>query len=86
MAKIFENIEGAFDGLGLMRGESAPMKRFLFGSVATTGLLWLAKPESMFGRNGEPRPWVLISDDPDATAVPIYIPAVMAGFVVSVFI
>ena len=83
---IFRTIESGCDNLGLMRGETAPLKRFLFGAVGTTGLLWLAKPEAMFGPDGEPRPWSLISDDPSATNLPVYVPPVITGFVLSTFI
>ena len=81
METIMDVIEGAYDSIGLMRTESAPMKRFLFTGGLTYGIVYVAQPESMFDQNG-PRPWSLTSPDaPNATAFPHYLIPILAGFV-----
>jgi len=87
MTSIIQPLENALDGLGLMRGETAPMKRFIVGTVGTLGALWVAKPDIMFvSSTGEMRPWSAVSDSQDATSIPVYIPALTAGFIMSTFI
>lgn len=86
MAAVIEPLENALDAFGLMRGETAPMKRFLVGSSVTLAALWLAKPSIMFDESGEPRAWSAVSDDRNATSLPVYVPALLSGFVLSTFI
>lgn len=79
--KVFGVVEGAYDSIGLMRGPSAPAKRFLFGTLVGSGIVYALKPEFAFNRDGTPRAWAL--SNPQAqnkTAIPWFLPGLAFGF------
>lgn len=77
--------ETLLDYLGLMRGSTAPLKRFVFGFLATTTALYLAEP-TLTHLNGLPRGWKLINDNPDSTYVPWYLISFVIGSTLGLFI
>lgn len=64
-------IEGAFDGLGMGRGEWAPLKRTAFGFGATAVVLWALRPEFAFLPDGTPRTNVLWAEEGDSEAATV---------------
>lgn len=79
---VLDTVENAYDSIGLMRGEQAPMKRFLFTGGVLYTLVWLAQPRSMFDEAGNARAWSVISpEDPNATTFPHYLVPLIGGFV-----
>lgn len=77
--------EDIFDTLGLMRGEGAPLKRFIFGFLLTGVVLAYIEP-NLTHHNGMPRGWKVIDKDASSTYFPWYVLAASAGIIVSVFI
>jgi hypothetical protein len=85
--KFYDSLELIFDGLGLMRGTFAPLKRFLFGfGVTTIGVLWI-KPGYAFYR-GSFRPYKLLGDTQDAPATwtPWWTAPLATGLFLALFI
>lgn len=85
---IIDATERALDGIGLMTGEAAIPKRFLFGALIGGFLVTYIKPSSMF-EAGRPRPWsLMVSKDEaaDATPVPWYFVPVGTGLALSMLI
>lgn len=78
-----EYIENAFDAIGLLRGSNAAVKRAALGALVGTAGITLARPSAMFV-NGVPRPWSLITKNPEKsniapTPVPwFFVPAALA--------
>jgi len=80
-----EMAEKIFDSFGLMTGDSAPIKRALFGAVLGGVLVTWVKPQLMFTENGAAKPWSLFSSD-NSTPVPWYLVSVLFAFVCGVLI
>ncbi len=79
--KVIGGVEKGFDSIGLMKGQSAPAKRFLFGSLVGGGLVYAAKPGFAFKEDGTPRPWAISSPHmDDKTALPWFLPGIALGF------
>ena len=75
-------IELPFYYLGL----NTVLKRFLAGTGAMGGLLFLVKPDALFTPEGTPRPWKLTSDSSEATAIPWWFYCVGTGAVLATFV
>lgn len=82
---LIDTIEKSLAPLGLMDGNTAIPKRFLFGGILGGVVVALVKPDSMF-ENGVARPWSFLSgpnagNGPKPTSTPWLIgPAVGAIF------
>jgi hypothetical protein len=60
-----EVIEAPFRWLGLMT--SQPKRFFVTGAITAAALL-LFQPESLFNKDGEPRPWAFLHPDSEDAA------------------
>ena len=79
--KTFGGVERGFDSIGLMRGGSAPAKRFLFGTLVGSGAVYALKPDWAFRKDGSPRPWAISNpQSEDKTALPWFLPGLAFGF------
>lgn len=79
--KTWGGIESGYDAIGLMSGEGAPAKRFVFGNIVGSGLMYLVKPAVAYNADGTPRPWALTSPGAaNKTAMPWWMPGVAFGF------
>lgn len=85
--KVYDAVEGIYDSLGMMRGESAPAKRMLFTAAVGGGLAYAIKPRVSFDAKGNARPWVLSSPQhPNATAFPWFLWAGIGGLIGGFFV
>jgi hypothetical protein len=68
-------------------GLGTPVSRFMFGVGIGEALTFFLKPEFAFVRD-KMRPWKLVTKDPkdEATWVPWWMPGILTGIVLSVFI
>lgn len=84
MTAIIDTLERFFDGMGLMTGEGAIIKRILFGAVLGGFLVTYLKPSIMF-ENGVQRPFALLTGPSEGGITPTYTPwwtaAVLGAFV-----
>lgn len=84
MTAIIDTLERFFDGMGLMTGEGAIIKRILFGAVLGGFLVTYLKPALMF-ENGVPRPFSLITSPTETGIKPTMLPwwsaAVVGAFI-----
>ena len=81
VAKVWDGIESAYDSIGLMSGDAAQARRFVFGMLVGSGLMYVLKPTVAYKGCGSPRPWALLApQDPSKTAVPWWMPGVAFGF------
>jgi hypothetical protein len=79
--KAWRGVEGGYDSVGLMSGENAPAKRFVFGNILGSGIMYVMKPGISFGSDGTPRPWALTAPNaPNKTAMPFWMPGLAFGF------
>jgi hypothetical protein len=78
-------LEGSLDAIGLMRGDMAPLKRFLFGTAVAYGVVIAIQPQSMFIQ-GQARPWSLTSPEAEATNTPHWLIPVTVGAALALFI
>lgn len=85
--KVYDAVEGVYDSLGMMKGESAPAKRLLFTGAVAGGLAYAIKPSASFDEKGQPRPWALTSPQhPRRTFFPWFFWAGIGGLVGGFFI
>lgn len=70
-------LESAMDGVGLMRGASAPYKRAAVGAALGGGLFLLLRPPTTFDKNGKLR------SDP---SIPIWAPMVAGAAFFGLFV
>lgn len=71
--------------LGL--GANVPAsQRFIVAGALTGGVIYLAKPNAFFTKDGTMKEWSLISDDPNATPVPAWLIPVFVGAAVVLFV
>lgn len=85
---VIDGAERALDGLGLMTGDMAIPKRFLFGALLGAFLVTYIKPSSMF-EGGKPKPWSMMvgaDNAADATPVPWFMVPIATGVMLSTFI
>jgi hypothetical protein len=88
MSGVVDSAERALDGLGLMTGDMAIPKRFLFGSVLGAFIFTYLKPSLMFEAS-KPKPWsLMVSPDnaADATPVPWWLASAGVGVLLATFI
>jgi hypothetical protein len=85
--KVYDAVEGVYDSLGMMKGESAPAKRLLFTGAVAGGLAYAIKPRVSFDEKGAARPWVLTSPShPRATYFPWFMWAGIGGLLGGFFV
>ena len=78
--KVWESIENVYGSIGLMGGDSAPAKRFIFGNLVGSGIMMTVKPSFAYYK-GQPRPWALTSPGSQMkTALPWWMPGLAFGF------
>lgn len=85
---VIDGAERALDGLGLMTGDMAIPKRFLFGALLGAFLVTYIKPTSMF-EAGKAKPWsLMVGPDAaaDATPVPWFMVPIATGAALSMLI
>jgi hypothetical protein len=85
---VIDGAERALDGLGLMTGDMAIPKRFLFGALLGAFLVTYIKPSIMF-EGGKPKPWSMMvgaDNAADATPVPWFMVPIATGVMLSTFI
>lgn len=81
LGKVYGGIESVYDTFGLMSGDGAEAKRFIFGNLVGSGIVFAAKPSFAFTASGEPRPWALLNPQaPTKTALPWWMPGLAFGF------
>lgn len=81
VAKLWDGIEGVYDSMGLMTGEAAQARRFVFGALVGGGIMYLMKPTASYNPDGTPRPWAMSSPNAsDKTALPWWAPGLAFGF------
>lgn len=81
VARVWDSIESVYDSLGLMSGEAAQARRFVFGALLGSGIVYLVKPTVCFRADGTPRPWALLEPNAaDKTALPWWMPGAAFGF------
>ena len=81
LKSAYDVIESGYDSLGLLYGESAPARRFVFGALVGSGISYLVKPSYSFDASGNPRPWALSEpNSPNKTAFPWWLPGAAFGF------
>lgn len=78
-------LEDFLDFFGLMRGDYAPTKRIVFGTLLTACTLSYLEP-SLTHINGQPRPWKLLDNSQTSTWTPWWLLSGSVGFVLGVFI
>lgn len=79
--KVWSSIESVYDSLGLMSGDAAEARRFAFGMILGSGIMYVAKPAISYDSKGNPRPWALLQpSSPNKTALPWWMPGVAFGF------
>jgi hypothetical protein len=85
---IIDGAERFMDGMGLMTGEYAIMKRALFGALLGGFVVSYLKPNIMF-ESGQPRPWSLTAGTDaagDATPFPWWMGPLIGGVITGVLI
>ena len=82
-AAIVDPLENAFDAVGAMQGEAAPLKRAAIGGVLGYAIAYGIKPDFAW-KDGKQRPWAATADQADkpiSTWFPVWaivaIPAIM---------
>lgn len=84
---FYDYLEKSFDFLGLMRGDWAILKRFIFGAgIATIAIMWVQPNFAFVG--GQFRPWKALSDSEDvpSTWFPWWMAVSLIGLIPAVFI
>jgi hypothetical protein len=87
---ILDPIENAFDSMGMMQGEMAPLKRAAFGAAVGYVLSYGIKPGFAFDKTTKkPKEWYFTAAEADkknSTYVPAWavvaIPAVIFGVLI----
>lgn len=81
LEKVYDGLEGLYDAFGLMNSDGAEAKRFVFGNLVGSGIVFALKPQFAFTSSGEPRPWSLLNpQSPAKTALPWWMPGLAFGF------
>ena len=84
---ILDPLENAFDAVGAMQGEFAPLKRAAIGAAIGAGIAYGLKPAFAFDQtSGEPLPFALGSDAANSTYFPYWAIIGLPAFVFSVLI
>lgn len=87
VTSVYDRIEMLFDALGLMRGTFAPMKRFVFGGGIALIIMMAYQPKYAFSR-GQIRPHVWMAGDSPvpSTWIPFWVPPLLTGLFLALFI
>jgi len=84
---ILGDIEGALDGLGLMRGDFAPIKRFVFGAGVVFVIMEAFRPSLTHTAGGQHRPWAYSQGvSEQSSLIPWWGFPLAGGIVMGVFI
>ena len=83
---IIGPLEDAFDAIGAMQGEFAPVKRAAIGAGAGYILSYGIKPTIAFTADGKERPFALGSTDPNRTWLPAWAIVTIPALAFSVLI
>jgi len=84
---VVHEVERAFDGLGLMSGSWAPVKRFVFAGAAVYILQEAFKPGYAYDEAGNKRPWIYTQGESQhSTYVPFWAAPLVGAIFFSVFI
>lgn len=82
---ILDPAEEFFDAIGMMQGETAPLKRAAVGAALGYAVAYTMKPGFAFDPvTGKPRPWKVTakgSDQDEATWFPAWAFSVLPAFV-----
>ena len=81
---ILDPAEEFFDAIGMMQGDSAPLKRAALGAVLGYGLAYAFKPKFAFDDQGKPKQWKVTASGPDqdnATWFPVGLIVGLPAFV-----
>lgn len=79
----FQKLENGFLKVGL----DSPDKRFVFFNFVGGLGTWAVRPESMFDRDGTPRPWIVSSPGlKNATTIPWWMPGLALGTMGALFV
>ena len=78
-------IEPLTDKLGIGY-YSSPYRRFAVLTLGTGALLWVVKPSGLFDKDGNPRSWAAFDGSSEATPLPWYMVAGLAGTLSVLFI
>lgn len=84
---IIEPLENAFDAVGAMDGELAPLKRMAIGAAVGYGFLKVFQPSVAYTADGKERPFALAdANAPDGTYLPwwmiVAIPAAVSSILI----
>ncbi len=86
---ILEPIENLFDSMGMMQGETAPLKRAAVGAAVGYGVAYGIKPSFAFDKDGKAKEWYFTAkaaDKDNSTYVPAWaivaIPAIIFGVLI----
>lgn len=97
MSSAFSSAENFFDSMGMMRGNTAAIKRGVFGAAVGYVAMQAVRPSFAYYADGTPRPWSIsqtaadLDADPSAdgqhgTALPWWTGPAAGAFVCSVLI
>lgn len=81
----FNILEKAMIGLGLGYGPYATIKRFCFGLLLVNVPLYYFKPRKLFLPDDTPKPWSVLTDDPNAILLPWWSYGFIVGSILSIF-
>lgn len=85
---VIDSAERFMDGMGLMTGEYAIIKRAAFGALIGAFIVSYLKPDIMF-ESGQPRPWALTAGTDNAgesTMFPWWMGPLLGGVITGVLI
>jgi hypothetical protein len=84
---LVSGFERFFDGLGMMKGNNARSKRFVFGALVGGILVTWLKPASMFSKDGSAKTWAFLADPEEESAmVPWWLVPTISGIFSGIFI
>lgn len=81
---ILDPAENFFDAIGMMQGESAPLKRAAVGAGLGYALAYGIKPQFAFDKDGKALPWKVTAkgaDQDNATWFPAWAIVALPAFV-----
>lgn len=91
IASVTDTMERVLMPLGLMEGPYAIPKRMFLGGLIGAGIITWLKPSYMFGPDGTPRPFALLTNEklscgPEPTYFPWYAFAFLFAILLGGFI
>jgi hypothetical protein len=86
---IVEPLETVFDSVGMMQGDSAPLKRAAVGAALGYGINYFLKPSFAYDARGQPKQFYFTADDKEksnSTYFPYWavvaLPAIIFGVLI----